>query len=85
MTEKKKEHHLTKAKRLREEAKKATVESVEAPVEWAVSSLPDAPKPVGDFWCYDARANLRYRAKSEDEARLFIRQYPGWFYNNWPQ
>lgn len=91
-----KEHHLTKAKRLREEALAPVIEAIESLPKEMKLDMPEKLIHVGEpkgepvkkinwpYWCYDARANLRYRALSEDEAKVFLRAYPGGFWNMWP-
>ncbi len=85
MTDKKEkpEHHLTKAKRLREEAL-ANTETVEAE-EVSTPEIVELEKKVAKlekatsrpFYVYDSKANIVAYCVNEDEANEVVKKYVG--------
>lgn len=82
----KKEHHLTRAKRLREEAEargeiiEETIESQEE-VEQEVEQLQEkiAKLESRPFYVYDKKASLVAHCNSEQEANEELKKFPGGF------
>lgn len=69
-----KEHHLTRAKRLREEA------AALAAVEWSVASIPDAPVPVApvvreEYRIMSKRGDIVDYASSREEAQEKVKEW----------
>lgn len=81
----KKEHHLTRAKRLREEAEAQGTEVTETVEEVSTPEIVELEKKVAKlekavsrpFYIYDSKANIVAYCENETEANEVVKKYVG--------